>query len=74
MARYLLGNFFRNKKISYLTFPHWFNQILVHITGLLVILIGFTLLFLAFNNLLPIIPEWIASMLLSVIIYYFGVR
>lgn len=73
-AAYLLGNFFRNKKISYFTFPHWFNQMLVHITGLLVILIGLILLVLAFNNLLPIVPEWIASLLLSAIVYYFGVR
>jgi hypothetical protein len=74
-AAYLLGSLLkRNKTINADYSNSWFMQILIHITALIAILIGFLLLFLAFNNLLSTLPEWIASLLLSAILYYFGSR
>lgn len=73
-AAYLLGGLLRNNRPANDAPPGWFARMLAHILGLAVIFIGFTLLYLAFNNLLPILPEWISSLLLSAILYYFGAR
>jgi len=74
-AAYLLGGVFRrNKKLDSDNPPSWFSQMLAHFMGLMVILMGLTLLYLAFYDILPIVPEWVASLLLSIIVYYFGAR
>lgn len=73
-AAYLFGSLLRYNKTDKDTPPSWLMRMSAHILGLIVILIGITLLYLAFHNLLPILPEWIESLLLSTILYYFGTR
>lgn len=75
-AAYLLGTLLRQKREE----PEsgkprsWFARASLHLSAILVVGSSLILLMLAFNNMLPAINDWIASLLLSTILYYFGTR
>jgi hypothetical protein len=73
-AAYLLGAWLGRKRRGDGHPAGWFRRLLVHLLALLAILVGLVLLLLALHDLLPTLPDWVASLLLSAILYYFGSR
>ncbi|KOR32987.1 hypothetical protein TI05_03810 [Achromatium sp. WMS3] len=73
-AAYLIGGFFRQSKEKSSKPPNWFRRIFAHLLALIVVFVGISLLYLTFSEGLPKMDEWEASLLLSVILYYFGTR
>lgn len=54
--------------------PSWFAIWYAHLLALYVVLISLLLLVLAVYDIFPVLPNWIQSMLLASILYYFGYR
>lgn len=74
-ASYLLGFLFRSRKsVDPSSKPSWWKRAYVHILAILAILVSMALLLMAIYNILPIVPDWISSALLSALLYYFGTR
>lgn len=67
----LFGILFRRERAKSSAPPGWFARMFIHLLALFVVFVGITLLFLAFYSNMP---DWVASMLLSAILYYFGTR
>jgi len=73
-AAYLLGAWLGRNGGDRNAAPGRFKRLLLHLLALVVVLIALLLLLLAFNDQLPGLPDWAASLLLSAILYYFGAR